>query len=119
MTDDVEVEKVLAEKGLTAPRITAETIGDWIIGEYFATADQMYPGAPILPGMHVYTVCTLVLKNGFILTGHSAPASVENFDKSLGAILARQNAVNKIWELLGFQLKSELAGVSLLGDGPK
>jgi hypothetical protein len=119
MTTDAEIEKTISAKGLVAPRITPEIIQNWIAGEYFATADQMYPGAPILPGMHVYTVCTLVLINGFIVTGHSAPASVDNFDKDLGAVLARQNAVNKIWELLGFQLKSELKKVRLLPEQPE
>lgn len=54
------------------------------------------------------TFCVLVLKNGFTVTGESACASPENFDKELGRKIARNNAVNKIWALEGYLLKQAL-----------
>lgn len=56
----------------------------------------------------VLTFCVLVLKNGFTVTGESACASPENFDAEIGRKIARQNATNKIWPLLGFRLRDQL-----------
>jgi hypothetical protein len=55
------------------------------------------------------TICVLVLKNGFTVTGESACASPENFDATLGRVLARRHAEAKLWPLLGYELKSKLA----------
>ena len=54
------------------------------------------------------TFCVLVLKNGFTVTGESACVSPENFDPEIGRNIARQNAVDKVWPLLGFSLKQKL-----------
>ena len=48
-------------------------------------------------------------KNGFTVTGESACASPENFDAEIGRKIARANAVQKIWPLMGYALKSKLA----------
>ena len=66
-------------------------------------------GAPVMPGLKLLTFCILVLKNGFTVTGESACASPENFDAELGRKIARQNAVQKIWPLMGYALKEKLA----------
>jgi hypothetical protein len=116
MIRDEEIEKILQDKGNPAPRITLDIIKDFIVGEYISTVDKMYVGSNVPPQMKVFTICTLVLKNDFVVMGHSAPASAANFDRELGERLAREDAINKIWQLLGFQLKSELAGVKLLPD---
>lgn len=54
------------------------------------------------------TFCVLVLRNGFTVTGESACASPENFDAELGRKIARQNAVSKMWPLMGYALKERL-----------
>ena len=54
----------------------------------------------------------LVLRNGFTVTGESACASPENFDAEIGRKIARQNAVQKIWPLLGYELRNHLARTS-------
>lgn len=51
----------------------------------------------------------LVLRNGFAVTGESACASPENFNADIGRRIARENAVNKVWPLLGFRLRDKLA----------
>jgi hypothetical protein len=51
----------------------------------------------------------LVLRNGFTVTGESACASPENFDAELGRKIARANAVNKVWPLMGYALRNQLA----------
>ena len=55
------------------------------------------------------TFCVLVLRNGFTVTGESACASLENFDPEIGRKIARTNAVNKIWPLMGYELRTKLA----------
>lgn len=59
--------------------------------------------------LHLLTFCVLELKNGFTVTGESACASPENFDAEIGRKIARQNAVQKIWPLMGYELRSKLA----------
>jgi hypothetical protein len=54
------------------------------------------------------TFCVLVLRNGFTVTGESACASPENFDAEIGRKIARQNAEQKIWPLIGYHLKQQL-----------
>ena len=63
--------------------------------------------APLPLGL--LTFCVLVLKNGFTVTGESACASPENFDAEIGRRVARENAKQKLWPLLGYELRSRLA----------
>jgi hypothetical protein len=97
-TSEAEIEAEIQRKGLNAPRLTPAHIDDQIV------AAQFY----IFPGTFL-TVCALTLRNGFVVTGESAPASPENFDKELGEKIAHQNARNKIWALEGYLLRSKLA----------
>ena len=60
------------------------------------------------PAHKLLTFCVLVLRNGFTVTGESACASPENFDAEVGRKIARANAVNKVWPLMGYELKSKL-----------
>lgn len=60
------------------------------------------------PTLGLLTFCVLVLKNGFTVTGESACASPENFDAEIGRKIARQNAEQKIWPLMGYALKQRL-----------
>ena len=62
----------------------------------------------VVPGS-MLTICVLTLQNGFTVTGESACASPENFDAEIGRKIARQNAVNKIWQLEGYLLKQRLS----------
>lgn len=70
--------------------------------------NDTFQGAPALPALGLLTFCVLVLKNGFAVTGESACASPENFDAEIGRKIARQNAVQKIWPLMGYELKQRL-----------
>jgi hypothetical protein len=116
-TDDGAIEQEIRAKGLTAPRITPADIEANIDSEHYFTAADGVLGAqddhtelesPL--SLSLLTFCVLVLRNGFTVTGESACASPENFDAELGRKIARQNAVNKIWPLMGYALRSKLAG---------
>ena len=119
-TGDQALEAEIKSKGLTAPRITPADIEANIASEYFFTAEEGAQGAlansdPELgaefPQLQLLTFCVLVLRNGFTVTGESACASPENFDADLGRKIARENAVNKIWPLMGYELKTRLAAI--------
>jgi hypothetical protein len=51
------------------------------------------------------------MKNGFIVIGHSAPASPENFNAELGRKFAYENAIRQLWPLMGFALRERLSAV--------
>ena len=66
-------------------------------------------GDPAPQSLSVLTFCVLVLRNSFTVTGESACVSPENFDAEIGRRVARSNAVQKIWPLMGYSLKDKLA----------
>ena len=120
---DQAIEQEIQAKGKTAARITPADIEANIVSEHCFTAAQGCLGegvaAGVLPAdyvlsdpacLHLLTFCVLVLRNGFTVTGESACASPENFDAEIGRKIARQNAVQKILPLMGYELRSKLAG---------
>lgn len=119
MSDQV-IEQEIQAKGLTAPRITPANIEANIRSEHYFTAAQgaeadyltggVFACERSLMSLGLLTFCVLVLRNGFTVTGESACASPENFDAELGRKIARQNAVAKVWPLMGYELRSKLAG---------
>jgi hypothetical protein len=132
-TDDASIESQLQAKGKTAPRITPADVQAAIASEIYFTADEGFAGADAAGNgafqvindtapagaLRLLTFCVLVLKNGFTVTGESACASPENFDAEIGRNVARQNAVNKIWPLLGYALKQELHRRAVFDAEPK
>lgn len=112
---DETIEQEIRARGLTAPRVTPADIEANIVSEHYFTAGDAIDGGLVAgykyPGpLDLLTFCVLVLKNGFTVTGESACASPENFDAQLGRSIARSNAFQKIWPLMGYALKSKLAG---------
>ena len=117
---DQAIEQEIQAKGLTAPRVTPADIERNIDSEHYFTAaegnnasslpPEVQPPAPSNHPLNLLTFCVLVLRNGFTVTGESACASPENFDPELGRRIARQNAVSKVWPLMGYELRSKLSG---------
>lgn len=115
-TDDQGIEQEIQAKGLTAPRITPADIQANIKSEVYFTAFDGFHGSnatedqsmATCDALKLLTFCILVLKNGFTVTGESACASPENFDADIGRKIAREQAVNKMWPLMGYELKSKL-----------
>ena len=129
---DTEIEKEIQAKGLTAPRVKPADIEANIASEHYFTAGEGVIGAFVAgefgahggdtvtvrrdiaspevlkPSLNLLTFCVLVLKNGFTITGESACVSPANFDEEIGRKIARQNAVNKLWPLLGFSLRDAI-----------
>lgn len=119
----MSIQDEIEAKGLNAPRVRPEDIEAEIASEHYFTAADGVVGASAedghtlgphpdaaLPELNSLTFCVLVLRNGFTVTGESACASPQNFDADIGRKVARQNAINKVWPLLGFRLRDRLAG---------
>ncbi len=132
--NDHQIEQEIQAKGLTAPRITPADIEANIASEHYFTAwegaqlaywgdsDPEDPkpeeGEPAKDGpLSLLTFCVLVLRNGFTVTGESACVSPENFDAEVGRKIARQNAVQKIWPLMGYELRSNLRAMKAPAPG--
>ena len=95
--DDVE-NNIVTEVYLTGyDAAKAAALGGEIIGDTVGAENLKY-----------LTLCILVLKNGFTILGESACASPENFNPQIGKRLARADAVNKIWPLMGYELKQRI-----------
>jgi hypothetical protein len=55
------------------------------------------------------TICLLVLKNGFIVIGHSVSADPKNYDAApAGRKMAYDHAVRQIWPLMGYSTMEKL-----------
>lgn len=114
MNNDQQIEKEIQDKGLTAPRITPADIEANIASEHYFTAQEGVNGAVShnakkVKELGLLTFCVLVLRNGFTVTGESACASPENFDAELGRKIAKQNAIAKVWPLMGYELRTKLS----------
>lgn len=97
MINEQQIEQQIVDEGLTAPRVTPPAIDELI------AAVQYY----VFPGTS-FTICALTLVNGFIVTGESACASPENYNKEIGEKIAFTNARAKIWSLEGYRLRCAL-----------
>ena len=132
-TSDTGIERLIQAKGKTAARITPADIEANIANEHYFTAGEGVIGAFVAgqfgardddtvvvrrafaspevlnQSLNLLTFCVLVLRNGFTVTGESVCASPENFDAEAGRKIARENAVNKIRPLMGYELRSKLS----------
>ena len=125
-TGDQSIERAIVSAGANiAPRVTPADIEAAIVSEHYFTAEDGRAGAiqsetyegrerpadgdADIDALKLLTFCVLVLGNGFTVTGESACASPENFNSEIGRRIARENAVSKVWPLLGYALKEKLA----------
>ncbi len=114
------LEREIQAKANAAPRVTPADIEAEIASVHYFTAADGQVGAvarstiedawdvEVAAPLELLTFCVLVLRNGFTVTGESACASPENFNAEIGRRIARENAVAKLWTLLGFSLRQRL-----------
>jgi len=101
--NDQTIEQEIQAKGLTAPRVRLADIEDAIksidIVKHVSASGQVLRWA------------VLNMRNGFAITGRpSCSVSPENDNDELGKKIATDNAISEAWALLGYELKSRLAG---------
>lgn len=100
-----------------APRVTKADLDANIASEYYFTAAEGVIGAGAKdevgtvyePSLKLLTFCVLVLQNGYTVVGKSACASPANFNKQIGQAIARENAVEEVWGLMGYELRTRLS----------
>lgn len=113
MTGIADIENEIQEKGFTGPRVTLADVEEAILHEHYFTAREGAEGASGGGGVYheslgLLTICVLVLRNGFMVTGESACASPEIYDPEIGRKVARLKATQKVWMLLGYALRDKL-----------
>ncbi len=120
-----DLEQAIQAHADVAPRVTPADIEAEIVSEHYFTAangarEGLYGnhqiGTQSARSLALLTFCVLVLRNGFTGTGESACVSPENFNAEIGRQVARENAVEKLWPLLGFRLRDRLAGAAAVAD---
>lgn len=110
---DSEIEQVIKEKGLNAPRITKERID--ALCASLTVQTHHFAGTTL-------TIARAFLPDGFAVgRGESACVSTTNFNAELGAQIASDNALEdarkNLWELEGYALRERLAMVHVVeGD---
>jgi len=81
-----------------APRVLGTQVEDQIVDETYT----------VLPSGRV-TICELTLQNGFTVWGSSAVVFSENNVPETGRKIAREKAVDQVWQLLGYALREKHA----------
>lgn len=120
---DNEIEQEIQAKGLTAPRITPADIEANIASEHYFTAEHGIEGAMSRLELHArhpgdgpagtfdqVMFCVIVLRNGTKIVGINY-GSVDPAQHSAvdGRKYARDHAIEQIWPLMGYELRSQLA----------
>lgn len=102
MTDQA-IEQEIQAKGLTAPRVTPQDIEaniiDTEIVKHVSKSGQVLRWA------------ILTARNGFAVVGKpSCSVSSENDNAEIGEKVAIGNSKDELWPLMGYELRSKLAG---------
>ena len=117
---------------LTAALITQEDVAANIVSEYYFTAEDGVIGAAGVDRggqgngkamaiiefepsksshLRQVTLCVLVLRNGTKIIGvNHGSIDPARHDPEYGRQDARANAVDQVWQLMGYELRSQLAG---------
>lgn len=112
MTDGLRVTDDASKAVQKTPhRVSLDGMEAKIAAEYSTTLAAAFAGSPIMPGMEVMTIVCIVMTNGFMVIGKSAPADPANYDADLGRKFAREDAIRQLWPLEGYALREKLAGV--------
>lgn len=103
--NDQAVEQQIKAKGLTAPRVTLDDLNANIVSVEIVKH--------IAPSGQVLRWAVLTTRSGYAVTGRpSVSVSPENDRAELGEQIARDNARNELWPLMGYALKERLAATA-------
>lgn len=103
-------EPLKAATSQTAARVTPADIEATIAAEYSFTLDKALAGCPLVDGLERVTLSVVVLRNGTKLVGVNYGAiDPARHDAEQGRVEARAAAVEQVWPLLGYELRTKLA----------
>ena len=80
-------------------KLTAEDIERLIANEQY-----------IQPEGTTLTICVITTVSGFAFTAESACIDPATFDAQIGKDIARQEAINKLWQFEGYRVKAAIGG---------
>ena len=116
----IEKLRHLATERNVPTKVTLEDIEENIVCEYyFSPTDALHAEYAMRSTSNIHdiktalsrmTFCVIVLRNGFAVTGESSCVNPETFNIEIGRKVARENAISKIWPLMGYELSSKLRG---------
>ena len=102
--NDQALETEIKAKGLTAARVTLDQLNANIVSVEIVKH--------VAPSGQVLRWAVLTTRSGYAVTGRpSVSVSPENDNAELGEQIARDNARNELWPLMGYALKDRLAAV--------
>lgn len=111
MTDTPSIDATEAQSAAVAvaPRVTLESMKARIKEQYFVNAyDAVSQDGRTELGkntpLEIMTLCILVMDNGFVVIGKTAPASPENFNAELGRQFSLEDAIRQLWPLESYLL---------------
>lgn len=105
------VEETEAESAANAvaPRVSLDTINKYVAAEYGFTLGEVLErlGMPH-PSTLTNTVCfcVMIMNNGFVVVGKSAPISPANFKREMGMKFAREDCIRQLWPMMAFAHKA-------------
>lgn len=105
-----------------APRVSLDDIDENIVGIHYITGEQAARAVgddPAHTSLSVFTMCLVVLQNGYVVVGHAAPAVEANFNPALGRKFAYEDAIRKIWPLMGYELRQRQFNLAKATDLPE
>ena len=73
--------------------------GDYLVID---SNDGEAKSAGYMRSLNTLTICILVMRNGFVIIGKSAPMSPENFNADIGKKFAYEDAIRQLWPLMAF-----------------
>ena len=106
-----------AEEMVLPLKVTMEDIEACILAEFYYSAEEGITaaavnngeeyehGRPALEALRRLTHCTIVLRNGFTVTGSNNCVSAKEWDPVVGKKMARENALETVWLVMGYALK--------------
>jgi hypothetical protein len=109
-----DIKAAIAQRFDLGPSHLFTALGAWSTDE---GRDGSPPARDVVDSLKCFSICLLVMKNGFTIIGKSAPASPENFDRELGKQFAYEDAVRQVWPLMGFALRDRLAAQIVFAEG--
>ena len=90
-------------------KVTIEQIIETIEEERTFTMGEAFPDCT--PEIAKITLCVLVLKGGFTILGKNmGPVLPSEHNAEMGVKMARADAIEQVWPLLGYQLHLEKGG---------
>lgn len=118
MNPDQQAEHAIVQSSADKePRVTPFEVESQIRSEFFFTASDGVLGESEMgtrpaawTNLDQVTICVLILRNGTKVVGvNEGPVSRGNFSADIGRQYARQKAIDQIWPMLGYELRTKLA----------